>query len=156
MTDKLYFEDLEVPSTETFGAYPVTREAVLDFAEKFDPQPFHLDDEAAKHSIFGRIAASGWHTSAITMRIMVDNRIGKYASVGGAGVDKLRWVKPVYPGDTLSVRATLFAKRRSKSRPEIGFIHSRHETLNQHGEVVMTYESTGIVAVRDPSAPIED
>jgi len=155
MSDKLHFEDLVVGLTETFGTYPVTREDVIDFASKFDPQPFHLDDGAAKDSIFGRLAASGWHTSAITMRIMVDHRIGQYASVGGAGVDKLRWVKPVYPGDTLSVRATLLAKRRSKSRPEVGIINTVHETLNQHGEVVMTYESTAMVAVRDPSAPIE-
>jgi len=155
MGDKLHFEDLVVGLTETFGAYPVTREDVIDFASKFDPQPFHLDDEAAKGSIFGRLAASGWHTSAITMRIMVDHRIGKYASVGGAGVDKLRWIKPVYPGDTLSVRATLRAKRRSKSRPDVGIIITDHETLNQHGEMVMTFESTAMVAVRDPSASID-
>ena len=156
MVDVLYFEDMVVGAAETFGAYRVTREEVLDFAGKYDPQPFHLDDEAAKGSIFGRLAASGWQTASITMRLMVDHRIGRSASLGGAGVDKLRWQKPVYPGDTLSVRTTLLEKRRSRSRPGMGLIISRQETFNQHGEVVMTYESTGLVAVRDPSAPITD
>lgn len=156
MGEKLYFEDLLVGVTETFGSYPVTREEVIDFASKYDPQPFHLDDEAANHTMFGRVAASGWQTCAMTMRMLVDHRIGKFAASAGAGVDNLRWVKPVYPGDTLSVRATIMSKRRSKSRPEIGLIQTHHETLNQHGEVVCTHDSTGIIAVRDPSAPIGD
>ena len=154
MTDTLYYEDLVVGAVKTFGAYPVTRADVLEFADKYDPQPFHLDDEAAKTSIFGRLAASGWQTASITMRLMVDHFIGKIASLGGAGVDNLRWLKPVYPGDTLSVRSTLLEKRRSSSRPEMGLIRTRQETLNQHGEVVMTYESIGLIGVRDPSGPV--
>lgn len=156
MDDKLHFEDLVVGEARTFGAYPVTRDEVIDFAGKYDPQPFHLDDEAAQHSIFGRLAASGWQTAAITMRLMVDHFIGQSASLGGAGVDNLRWIKPVYPGDTLSVRSTLLEKRRSRSRPDMGLMRTRQETLNQHGEVVMVYESMGLIGVRDPSAPIED
>ncbi len=99
----LFYEDLIVGSSKTFGQYEVTREEVMRFAEAYDPQPFHLDDEAAAQTHFGRLSASGWHTCAMTMRMMVDDmKIHQQAGLGSPGVDNLRWVKPVYPGDTLS------------------------------------------------------
>lgn len=153
---KIHFEDLVVGTVETCGGYQVTRDEVIGFATNYDPQPFHVDDEAAAASIFGKIAASGMHTLAMTMRMMVDNRAGRYASIGGGGIDKLRWTAPVYPGDTLSVRSTLVDKRRIRSRPERGMAVMRQETMNQHGKVVMTYEVSAFFAVRDPSAPFED
>jgi acyl dehydratase len=152
--EKLYFEDLVVGSVETLGALPVIHEEVIDFARKFDPQGFHLDDAAAAASPFGRLAASGWQTGAMTMRLLVDHFLARAASLGGAGIEQLLWVKPVYPGDTLSLRLTLLDKRRSKSRPEMGLIWHLVETLNQHGEVVMSQKTTGMMAVRDPSAPV--
>ena len=99
-----YFEDLEVGTKASFGHYEVTREEVIDFASRYDPQPFHLDDEAATQTYFGRLSASGWHTCAMTMRMMVEHFSSQEAaSLGSPGIDELRWIKPVYPGDTLSV-----------------------------------------------------
>lgn len=151
---KLCYEDVIVGATQTVGDYLVTREAVLTFATEFDPQPFHLDDEAAAKTHFGRIAASGWHTAAISMRIMVDHVLSQSNSLGGAGLEDLRWVRPVYPGDRLSCRATVLEKRRSSSKPGLGIVRSQVETLNQHGDVVQVYRSTGMLAVRDPDSPI--
>jgi acyl dehydratase len=114
----LYYEDITVGSSNKFGNYEATREEVMRFAETYDPQPFHLDDNAAAATHFGRLSASGWHTCAMTMRMMVDNmKVQKQAGLGSPGVDNLRWVKPVYPGDTLTCRTEVLEKRRSKSRP---------------------------------------
>ena len=152
----IHYEDLVVGETEEFGAYEVTREEVIEFASKYDPQPFHLDDEAAAATYFGRLSASGWHTAAMTMRMMVDNFSQKQrASLGSPGIDELRWLKPVYPGDTLSVTSELIEKRRSKSRPEMGIMRAKSTTWNQHGEAVMTLVSNGLIKVRDPDAPID-
>ncbi|WJY18309.1 MaoC family dehydratase [Alteriqipengyuania flavescens] len=152
----IHYEDLVVGETEEFGAYEVTREEVIEFASKYDPQPFHLDDEAAAATHFGRLSASGWHTAAMTMRMMVDNFSKKQrASLGSPGIDELRWLKPVYPGDTLSVTSELIEKRRSKSRPEMGIMRAKSTTWNQHGEAVMTLVSNGLIKVRDPDAPID-
>ena len=152
----IHYEDLVVGETEEFGAYEVTREEVIEFASKYDPQPFHLDDEAAAATYFGRLSASGWHTAAMTMRMMVDNFSQKQrASLGSPGIDELRWLKPVYPGDTLSVTSELIEKRRSKSRPEMGIMRAKSTTWNQHGEAVMTLVSNGLIKVRDPDAPTD-
>ena len=152
----IHYEDLIVGETEEFGAYEVSREEVIEFASKYDPQPFHLDDEAAAATYFGRLSASGWHTAAMTMRMMVDNFSQKQrASLGSPGIDELRWLKPVYPGDTLSVTSELIEKRRSKSRPEMGIMRAKSTTWNQHGEAVMTLVSNGLIKVRDPDAPID-
>ena len=152
----IHYEDLVVGETEEFGAYEVSREEVIEFASKYDPQPFHLDDEAAAATYFGRLSASGWHTAAMTMRMMVDNFSQKQrASLGSPGIDELRWLKPVYPGDTLSVTSELIEKRRSKSRPEMGIMRAKSTTWNQHGEAVMTLVSNGLIKVRDPDAPID-
>lgn len=152
----IHYEDLVVGETERFGAYAVTREEVIEFASKYDPQPFHLSDDAAAQTYFGKLSASGWHTAAMTMRMMVDNFTEKRrASLGSPGIDELRWLKPVYPGDTLSVESELVEKRRSKSRPEMGIMRARSTTFNQHGDAVMTLISNGLIAVRDPAAETE-
>ena len=127
----MYFEDLEPGSTAKFGRYEVTREEVIDFATKYDPQPFHLSDEAAAQTHFGRISASGWHTCAMVMRMMVDNITERrQAGLGSPGLDELRWLKPVYPGDTLRVETTLLDKTPSRSRPEMGSFRSQVKVFN--------------------------
>ncbi len=152
----LYFEDLEIGSTQKFVHYEVTREEVIEFAGKYDPQAFHLDDDAAAATHFGRLSASGWHTCSMTMAMMVANmKVNKQAGLGSPGVDQLRWKKPVYPGDTLRVETSLIEKRRSKSRPEMGIFKSTQKTINQDGDVVLEMTSNGLIQVRNPDAPIE-
>ena len=149
--DLLYFEDLEIGTKASFGRYEVTREEVLEFAAKYDPQPFHLSDEAAAKTHFGRISASGWHTCAMTMRMLVDNITErKQAGLGSPGQDELRWHRPVYPGDVLRVQTELLEKTRSRSRPEMGSFKSIVTVLNQNDEKVMTFRSIGLIAVRNP------
>ncbi len=151
-----YFEDMVVGQKVSFGHYEVTREEVIEFASKYDPQPFHLDDEAAAQTFFGRLAASGWHTCAMTMRMMVEQfKTDQVASLGSPGIDELRWIKPVYPGDTLRVEGELIEKRRSKSKPGIGFTKSRQTTFNQHGEPVMSMIGNNMMKLRNPDAPVE-
>ena len=153
----LYFEDLVIGSKKSFGAYAVTREEVMEFAEKYDPQPFHLDDDAAARTHFGRLSASGWHTCAMTMRMMVDDmKVNQQAGLGSPGIDQLRWAKPVFPGDTLHCETEVLEKRRSKSRPEMGIFKSRGRTFNQHGEMVLEMVSNGLIEVRDQAAAIAD
>jgi acyl dehydratase len=152
----LYFEDLVIGSRQSFGAYQVTREEVLEFAGKYDPQPFHLSDEAAAQTHFGRISASGWHTCSMTMAMMVENmKTHAQAGLGSPGVDNLRWVKPVYPGDTLRVESEILEKRRSQSRRDMGIFKSRSRTFNQNGDVVLETVSNGLIRVREPEAPID-
>jgi len=152
-----YFEDIEIGIVQSFGNYQVTREEVMEFAGKYDPQPFHLDDEAAAQTHFGRLSASGWHTCAMTMSMMVENmKTEKSAGLGSPGVDNLRWVKPVYPGDTLRCESEVLEKRRSRSRREMGIFKVRHRTYNQNNEIVLDMVSNGLIRVRDPDAPIED
>ena len=149
----LYYEDIAIGSSQSYGAYEVTAEEVRDFAQKYDPQPFHLNEEAAAATHFGRISASGWHTCAMTMRMMVDNmKEHRQAGLGSPGVDQLRWVKPVYPGDTLRVETTILEKRRSKSRPDMGLFKSRGQTFNQNDELVLEMVSNGLIQVRDSDA----
>ncbi len=149
----LYYEDIEVGAVERFGRKQVTREEVIDFASQFDPQPFHLDDEAAAATHFGRLSASGWHTGAMTMRMLVDHmRARAQAGLGSPGIDELRWLKPVYPGDTLRCESEVLSKRRSQSRPEMGLFQSKLTVFNQHDEPVMTMRSTGLIRVREPGA----
>lgn len=139
-----------VGDVETFGSYLLTREEVLDFASRFDPQPFHLDDDAAAQSpIFGRLSASGWHTAAATMRMMVDRNVETGTeTMGSPGVEEIRWRTPAYPGDTLSLRREVLEARASASRPELGFVKHRITTFNQSGETVMTMVATTIVPTR--------
>ena len=141
-----YLEDLVVGTKGSFGPYEVTREEVLDFARKFDPQPFHLSDEAAAKTHFGRLSASGWHTCAMVMRMFVDGwSQDPVASIGSPGIDEVRWLKPVYPGDTLRVDNELVEVRPSRSKPDIGSTKNRATVFNQHDDPVMTMVSLGIV-----------
>ena len=147
----IFYEDLEIGLTRTFGGYEVTREEVVQFASQYDPQPFHLDDEVAAQTHFGRLSASGWHTCAMTMRMMVDNMMNeKSAGLGSPGVDQLRWKKPVYPGDTLRCETEILEKRRSASRPEMGIFKSLIRTFNQHDDMVLEMISNALIRTRDP------
>lgn len=149
--DLLYFEDLEIGTKASFGRYEVTREEVLEFAAKYDPQPFHLSDEAAAQTHFGRISASGWHTCAMTMAMLVENlKNNRQAGLGSPGQDELRWHKPVYPGDVLRVETELLEKTRSRSRPEMGSMRSKIRVFNQNDELVMSMTGIGLIAVREP------
>lgn len=144
-----YFEDLTVGETASFGSYPVTREEVLAFAEKYDPQPFHLSDEAAARTHFGKLAASGWHTCAMTMSMLVEQmKATPSASLGAAGIDELRWLKPVYPGDTLRCETELLEKKASEKRPEMGSTRSKMIVYNQHDQPVLSFIARGLVARR--------
>jgi acyl dehydratase len=138
----IYLEDMEEGATTVFGHYNVTREEVLEFARKYDPQPFHLDDEAAAKTHFGRIAASGWHTCAMTMAVIARWSVAnRQAGLGSPGIDELRWKKPVYPGDRLEMRGTVVEVRPSRSKPQIGSVRTAMEIANQHGEIVMSFTS---------------
>jgi acyl dehydratase len=147
-----YYEDMVVGAVSKYGRYEVTREEVIAFASKYDPQAFHLDDAAAAATHFGRLSASGWHTASMTMAMTVANMANnKQAGLGSPGIDELRWVKPVYPGDTLRCENTLLEKRRSKTRPEMGIIRGETRVYNQHDELVMSFKALGLVATRDPA-----
>jgi acyl dehydratase len=143
----IYFEDLEVGAETDFGTYQVTREEVLEFARKYDPQPFHLSDEEAAKTHFGRLSASGWHTAAMTMAVIARKVVGEeQAGLGSPGIDELRWKKPVYPGDTLHVRGKIIDVTPSRSRPEMGSFRTETTVTNQDDQVVMTF--TSIVLMR--------
>ena len=143
----IYFDDMQVGQETIFGHYDVTREEVLEFAGKYDPQPFHLSDEAAAETHFGRLAASGWHTCAMTMSVIVKKLTEtRQAGLGSPGVDNLRWLKPVYPGDRLTVRGKIVEKRPSQSKPDIGSVRTETTVTNQDNVPVMTF--TSIVLMR--------
>lgn len=150
--DRLYYEDIEIGARHSFGRYEVSREEVLDFARKYDPQPFHLDDEAAARTHFGRVSASGWHSCAMTMRMLVENMMeNRQAGLGSPGVDQIRWKKPVYPGDVLRCETEALEKRRSQSKPDMGIFKSACTVFNQDDEVVLTLISNGMIETRDPA-----
>ncbi|PPE69677.1 MaoC family dehydratase [Caldimonas thermodepolymerans] len=156
-TPTLYWEDFEPGSVTEFGHKLVDRDEVIQFASQFDPQPFHLDDAAAQQSLFGRLAASGWHTCAMVMRMMCDGYLLQAASLGSPGVDNLRWLKPVYPGDVLRVRMTIKAKRPMNSRPHVGLVHSQWEAIARRPDgtedVVLTMEGWGMFQRREVAPP---
>ncbi len=138
------FESFEVGQIQKFGAYEVTEKEVIDFATKYDPQFFHLDQDAARHSLFGRLCASGWHTCAMTMSMMVEHMDRSGRSLGSPGIDSLRWLFPVYPGDVLSVKMEVLDTIPSQSRPNIGVVVNKVSVSNQQGDVVMEFTSKGI------------
>src|SRR6187551_1952764 len=147
----IYFEDLVVGAETDFGAYEVSREEVLEFARKYDPQPFHLSDEAAAKTHFGRIAASGWHTCAMTMAVIARKVVNEeQAGLGSPGVDELRWLKPVYPGDTLHVRGKIIETRPSQSKPHLGSFRTETTVTNQDDVPVMRFTSI-VLILRRPS-----
>lgn len=149
----IYFEDVEVGSERLFGSYDVTREEVIEFARKYDPQPFHLSDEAAAMTHFGRIAASGWHTCAMTMAVIARAVVEEeQAGLGSPGADELRWLKPVYPGDRITVHGKVIDAIPSRSKPDIGVIKSENVVTNQDGVPVMRFTSI-VLMRRRPAEP---
>lgn len=146
---KIFYEDLKVGEVEEFGSYTVTRDEVVEFASKYDPQPFHLDEELAKNSVFGDLCASGWHTGAMMMRMIVDRSIGsRIASMGSPGLDNVEWKKPVFPGDVLSLRGKIIDMRESASRSNLGLLKSEYEVLNQNNEIVMRVIANSMILKR--------
>jgi acyl dehydratase len=143
-----YFEDYVAGSVHEFGSIAVDEGEVLEFGRRFVPLPYHVDKEAAKPSIYGGLIASGWHTAALMMRLYTDHYLSQVANLGSPGVDELRWDKPVFPGDELSIRVTVVETRRSASKPDRGIIISSVEVLNQKREVVMRLKSVNFVRCR--------
>lgn len=145
----IFWEDIEPGTVARFGCKRVERDEVIAFAEQFDPQPFHLSDEAAADTHFGRLSASGWHSCAMTMRMLVDQMAQtRQAGLGSPGLESLRWLKPVYPGDTLRVETRVLDKRASRSRPEMGSYRSDATVFNQDDVAVLTFISTGLIRRR--------
>jgi acyl dehydratase len=149
VTKRYAWEDFVPGSVREFGGHTLTREEIVAFAGQFDPQPFHLDDAAARASLFGSLAASGWHTCALLMRMMCDDFLLASTSLGSPGIDKLRWLKPVLVGDTLRGRLHILEARPMASRPHVGLVRNRYEVLNQHGDTVLTMEGWGMFGRRD-------
>jgi acyl dehydratase len=145
-----YFEDFPEGYSVDVGTFSFTAEEIIAFAREFDPQPMHTDPEAARASIYGGLIASGWHTAARYMRLIVDGVIAGSASMGSPGIDSLRWLKPVRPDETLRVRFSVLESRPSNSRPEWGIVRSQGEVLNQADEVVMRMEAVNFFARRPP------
>ena len=145
------WEDFPAGHVIRLGSKAVSRDETLAFAAQFDPQPFHLDDAAAEASLFKRLSASGWHTCAMTMRLMCDGYLNDSAGLGSPGIDELRWLKPVYPGDTITAEMTVLESRVMKSKPHVGLVLSRWRVFNQDGEDVMTMQGWGMFAVRHPA-----
>ncbi len=149
MSGKVYWEDFSVGQVIKLGMRAVPREEIIEFARRYDPQPFHTDEEAAKNSIYGGLIASGWHTCALMMRLLYDGLIKRAASMGSPGIDNIRWLKPVRPGDTLRAQMTIMETHASASRPDRGLIKSNWEVFNQNDELVMTMVGVGMYRRRD-------
>jgi acyl dehydratase len=145
------FEDYVPGSVHEFGSTEVTADEIISFAKRYDPQDFHADPEAAGKTAYGGLVASGWHTGAMAMRLIVDNYLSHVASLGSPGIDELRWLKPVRPGDRLSVRITVEEARRSRSKPDQGVVRSFVEVINQHGQVVMSWRGLNMLRCRGAS-----
>lgn len=143
MAISIYWEDLQAGSVRELGTTTVTAEEIKEFAGKYDPQPFHLDEEAGKQSLFGGLCASGWHTCALVMRLTVDNMLRHASSLGSPGLESLKWLKPVYPGDVLALRHTILQARALRKRADTGIVRSRWDVTNQRGEAVLQMEGYG-------------
>ena len=147
-----YFEDYAAGTMHEFGTITVAEDEIIAFGRRFDPQVFHTDPEAAKSTIYTGLIASGWHTAALMMRLFVDNYLSHVASIGSPGVDELRWILPVRPGDTLFLRVTITQANRSRSKPDRGIVHSFIEVLNQDRIVVMSMKAVNFLLCRPASA----
>jgi acyl dehydratase len=149
-----WLEDFRAGEIAEFGDYEMTEAEIVAFGTRFDPQVFHTDPERARTAAFGGLIASGWHTAAAMMRMLVDHWVPPAASLGSPGIDELRWLIPVRPGDRLRVRVTVEEVRRSRSKPDRGLVRSLDEVLNQNGAVVMTARAMGLFRARpDPAQP---
>jgi len=147
-----WFEDYPVGERFEVGDYPITEREIIAFATRYDPQPFHVDPVAAASSPFGGLIASGWMTASVMMRLMVDHVISPVSSMGSPGIDELRWIRPVRPGDRLRLRVTVLAARRSQSRPDRGLVQMLQEAINQDDAVVTTVRGWGMYRCRPASA----
>jgi acyl dehydratase len=143
-----YFEDYVPGAVFEYGQIPVIEAEIIEFASRFDPQDMHVDPEAAAQGRFGGLIASGWHTAAMMMRLFVDNFLSKVASLASPGIDELRWLQPVRPGDVLRIRVTVLEATPSRSRPDRGMVRTLVEVLNQQGEVVMSLKPMNIIRRR--------
>lgn len=152
---KYFWEDLAPGSMRDLGSVTLSAQEIKDFARQFDPQPFHLDEEAGRHSIFGGLCASGWHTCSLAMRLTVQNFLHESSSMGSPGLENLQWLKPVYPGDTLRLRHLILESRPLRTRPDVGLVRSRWEMSNQDGEAVMRMEGYGMFRRRHPATADE-
>ena len=139
----IWWEDFKVGDTMEMGRHTFREEEILAFGREFDPQPFHTDPAKAGETVFGGLIASGWHTCAVGMRLMVQNYLGRTASLGSPGIDSIRWLKPVRAGDTLTYRRIVLESRASATREGVGLVKHRWEALNQGGELVLTMEGWG-------------
>lgn len=155
-----FFEDMEIGRDIALGSYTFTRDEIISFAERFDPQPFHLNEEAARNSLFSNLCASGWHTASIWLKLVVETRESALAAMRKAGeavpkigpspgVRDLKWLKPVYVDDTISYRSTIVEKKNSRSRPDYGLVVSRHEGVNQNGEPVISLQGSILIERRE-------
>jgi len=147
--DDRYFDDYVVGSVHEFGVVEVDEDQVLEFGRRYVPLSYHIDKEAAQKSIYGGLIASGWYTAALMMRVYTENYLSRVANLGSPGGDELRWPRPVFPGDRLSVRATVLETRRSESRPDRGIVRTLIEVLNQKQEVVMSMKMINFVKCRE-------
>ena len=141
-----FFEGQEIP----FGSVTVDRDEVLDFARRYDPQSFHVDEAAAAKSIYGGVIASGWHTGAMMMRLLCDGLFLRAASMGSPGLDQLRWVRPVRPGDTLTLTGRVLSAKASRTKPDRGSVDISYKVHNQHGELAMTFQAVTMFGRRNP------
>lgn len=144
MKPKLYWEDFAVGQTIELGEREVSRDEIVEFAQQYDPQAFHVDEAAAEASLYGGLIASGWHTCAMVMRMMCDGYLLRSASLGSPGIDSIRWLRPVRPGDVLRAQMTVLEARPSASKPDRGILKSDWKVLNQHDELVMTMQGLGM------------
>jgi acyl dehydratase len=149
---KLYWEDFSPGQVAEYGPRLVTREEIVAFAAEFDPQSMHLDEDAARARMLGSLAASGWHSCCLLMRMICDGFILESASMGSNAVDEVKWLKPLRPEDTITLRATVLETRASKSRPEMGLIRFLYEMVNQNGECLMTLNTPMMMGRRSPGA----
>jgi len=140
----IFWEDMRVGEVRELGSITPTREDIIAFATQFDPQPFHLDEEAAKASVFGGLCASGWHTCAMAMRLMVTNFLQQTSSLGSPGLENIQWKKPVYPNDTLRLQTTVLETKPMGRRPDVGMTRNLWEMFNQHGDKVLHMEGWGM------------
>ena len=143
-----YWEDIKEGEVVELGSRTMEKDRMVAFAREFDPQPFHTDEKAAEASIWGGLIASGWLTGSVLMRIFYDGFLKDTASMGSPGIDELRWLKPVRPGDTLSARLTVLETAASRSKPDRGIVRSLMEVVNQHGEIVMTTKGVNFIRRR--------
>lgn len=150
----LHYEDLETGRPIVFGAWEVTADDIKAFARKWDPQPIHLDEAAAKASIVGGLCASGFHTCCIMMRMLVDHFLIRAASLGAPGLEEVKWLKPVRPGDVLSIRIRIDSKRTMASRPEVGIVLAIYDVVNQHGDAVLASSCNQMIRVRNPGPKV--